>query len=84
MGAMIGGLTYGAKKEESERHFKEALALIPESAIARMEYANAQVMLHGKSRLKAAEALYAEAAECEPMDAMERLDVEAAREELED
>ena len=31
-----------------------------------------------------AEAFYAEAAECEPMDAMERLDVEAAREELED
>ncbi|MGH1390859.1 MAG: hypothetical protein ACRAUZ_11985 [Aeromonas jandaei] len=84
LGAMIGGLTYGAKKEESERHFKEALALSPDSAIARMEYANAQVMLHGKSRLKAAEALYAEAAECEPMDAMERLDVEAAREELED
>ncbi|MGL5322901.1 MAG: hypothetical protein ACRDAK_19020, partial [Aeromonas veronii] len=64
LGAMIGGLTYGAKKEESERHFKEALALIPESAIARMEFANAQVMLHGKSRLKVAEALYAEAAEC--------------------
>lgn len=49
-----------------------------------MEYANAQVMLYGKSRLKAAEALYAEAASCEPADAMERLDVEAAREELEE
>lgn len=84
LGAMIGGLTYGAKKEESERHFKAALALIPDSAIARMEYANAQVMLHGKSRLKAAEALYAEAAQCVPVDAMERLDVEAAREELEE
>lgn len=84
LGAMIGGLTYGAKKEESERHFQAALVLIPDSAIARMEYANAQVMLYGKSRLKAAEALYAEAASCEPADAMERLDVEAAREELEE
>ena len=58
--------------------------MIPDSAIARMEYANAQVMLHGKSRLKAAEALYAEAAECQPVDAMERLDVAAACDELED
>ena len=82
LGAMIGGLTYGAKKDEVERHFKAALGVMPDSAIARMEYANAIAMLHGKSRLKEAEALYAEAAECEPLDAMERLDVEAAREEV--
>ena len=84
LGAMIGGITYGAKKDEAERHFKAALAIVPHSTIARMEYANAMVMMHGKSKMAAAEALYAEAAECEPMDAMERLDVEAAREELED
>lgn len=84
LGAMIGGLTYGAKKDEVEHHFKVALALIPDSAIARMEYANAIAMLHGKSRLKEAEALYAEAARCTPVDAMERLDVETAREEIEE
>lgn len=84
LGAMIGGITYGAKKDESERHFKAALAIIPHSAIARMEYANAMVMMHGKSKMAAAEALYGEAAACEPLDAMERLDVEAAREELAD
>ncbi|MGY3892788.1 hypothetical protein [Aeromonas enterica] len=84
LGAMIGGITYGAKKEEADRHFKAALAIIPHSAIARVEYANAMVMMHGKSKMAAAEALYGEAAECEPVDAMERLDVEAAREELED
>lgn len=49
-----------------------------------MEYANAMVMMHGKSKMAAAEALYGEAAACEPLDAMERLDVEAAREELAD
>jgi hypothetical protein len=41
-------------------------------------------MLEGERKMKEAEALYAEAAACEPMDAMERLDVEAARAELED
>jgi hypothetical protein len=42
------------------------------------------VMMHGKSKMAAAEALYGEAAACEPLDAMERLDLEAAREELAD
>jgi len=64
--------------------FKEALALNPDSAIARVEYANGLVMLEGDKRMKEAEKLYAEAAECTPMDAMERLDVEMAKEELED
>jgi hypothetical protein len=41
-------------------------------------------MLEGKKALARAEKLYAEAAECEPLDAMERLDVELAKAELED
>jgi hypothetical protein len=41
-------------------------------------------MLDGKKALKEAEKLYGEAAECEAADAMERLDVELARAELED
>jgi len=82
VGALIANVTYGAKREEAYRLFKRALELNPESAIARIEYANALAMLDGKKRLKEAETLYAQAAECEPLDAMERLDVEAAREEL--
>src|SRR5512138_3645047 len=84
VGAMLGGLTYGAKKETSLKLYKDALKLNPASAIARIEYANGLVMLEGKKALKEAEKLYAEAAECEAADAMERLDVELAREELED
>lgn len=84
VGAMIGGLTYGAKKDEGIKHFKKALSLNPNSAIARVEYANALVMLEGKKKMAEALALYEEAAACEPMDAMERLDVEMAKEELED
>lgn len=81
---MIGGLTYGAKKEDGIRFFKQALKLNPGSAIARIEYANGLVMLEGKKKMDEAIALYEEAAACEPLDAMERLDVEMAKEELKD
>lgn len=84
VGAMIGGLTYGAKKEEGMKHFQAALKLNPDSAIARVEYANGLVMMYGQARMKEAEKLYKEAARCKPMDAMERLDVELAKSELED
>ncbi len=84
VGAMIGGLTYGVKKDEAYKHFKTALALNPDSAIARIEYANALAMLDGKKKMEEAVALYEAAAACEPHDAMERLDVEAAKQELEE
>lgn len=84
VGSMIGGVTYGAKRDAALMHFRKALELNPGSAIARVEYANGLVMLEGKKGLKQAEALYAEAAECEAADAMERLDIELARSELAD
>ncbi len=84
VGAMVGGLTYGAKKEAAVEHYEKALKLNPDSAIARIEYANGLVMLFGEAKMKQAEKLYHEAAACKPMDAMERLDVEAARAELEE
>ncbi len=84
VGAMLGGLTYGAKKDEGIKCFKKALELNPNSAIARVEYANGLVMLEGKKKMNDAVALYEEAAAFEPMDAMERLDVEMAKEELAD
>jgi tetratricopeptide (TPR) repeat protein len=84
VGALVGGLTYGASKDKSVDHYKKGLELNPDSAIARIEYANGIVMLFGKSRIKDAEKLYAEAAQCKPADAMERLDVELAKEEAED
>jgi len=84
VGSMIGGLTYGAKKDTSLKLYETALKLAPDSAIARIEYANGLVLLEGKKALARAEKLYAEAAACEPLDAMERLDVELAKTELED
>jgi len=84
VGSMIGGLTYGAKKEAGLKLYEAGLKLAPDSAIARIEFANGLVMLEGKKALARAEKLYAEAAACEPLDAMERLDVELAKTELED
>ena len=84
VGSMIGGLTYGAKKDTALKLYETALKLVPDSAIARIEYANGLVLLEGKKSLAKAEKLYAEAAACEPLDAMERLDVELAKTELED
>ena len=84
VGAMIGGLTYGVKKEEGYKAFKKALELNPDTAIGRIEYANALVTLDGKKKMDEAVALYEAAAAIDPQDAMERLDVEAAKAELED
>jgi tetratricopeptide (TPR) repeat protein len=84
VGAMIGGLTYGARKDEGYKAFTRALELHPESAIARIEFANAMVTLDGKKKLDEAIALYEAAAAIAAHDAMERLDVEAAKAELED
>lgn len=82
VGALIGGMTYGAKKDEGLRLYQQALKLNPHSAIAMIEYANGMVMLEGDRRMKEAESLYEQAAACNPLDAMERLDVELARTEL--
>ena len=84
VGETIGRLTYGASRKSSLEHFQAALELNPDSAIGRIEYANGLVMLFGKDKLDEAIALYEEAAASAPADAMERLDVELAKAELED
>jgi tetratricopeptide (TPR) repeat protein len=81
-GALVGGLTYGAKKDAGEEHFRKALKLAPDSPIACIEMANGLVMLHGRSKVEEAGRLYARAAAMKPRDAMEAIDVEAARSEM--
>jgi tetratricopeptide (TPR) repeat protein len=83
LGTLLGS-TQGANKEAGLKMLREALELNPGSAITRVECANGFVMLEGERRLAEADRLYAEAASCEPMDAMERLDVEMAKAELSD
>jgi tetratricopeptide (TPR) repeat protein len=83
VGALVAGMTYGAKKDSSLEHFQQALKLHPDSAIARIEYANGLILMFDKGRLDDAQKLYEQAAAMKPADAMERLDVEHAKSELE-
>ncbi|GAB3385152.1 hypothetical protein [Lysobacter fragariae] len=83
IGAMIGGLTYGAKPAEAEKHIKEALKLTPNSPIAHVESGNVLMLLYGEKKEDAAAAAYEKAAKIKPVDAMEALDAAYAKEQLE-
>jgi len=82
VGGAVAGMTYGAKKDSALEYFERAIQLFPESAVARIEYANCLILLFGNRRLDEAQTLYEAAAAMKPMDAMERLDVELAKSEL--
>jgi hypothetical protein len=82
VGSLLGR-TQGASKDAGLAMFKTALKLNPTSAIAMVEYANGLVMLEGEKKMAEATKLYEDAAACRPVDAMERLDVEMAKAELE-
>ncbi len=84
VGPLIGGMTYGARKDVGLQLFQQALRIHPGSAIGMIEYANALVMLEGDPRMQEATQLYEKAAATEPLDARERLDVEMARIELQE
>ncbi|HEY9239997.1 MAG TPA: hypothetical protein VIP10_14230 [Burkholderiaceae bacterium] len=83
VGSLLGR-TQGASKDAGLSMYKTALKLNPTSAIAMVEYANGLVMLEGDKKMKEATKLYEDAAAVTPADAMERLDVEMAKAELED
>jgi len=83
VGGIVAGLTYGAKKDSALKSFEQAIKLFPESAIVHIEYANGLILLFGKNRIDDATRLYETAAAAHPADAMERLDVELAKSELE-
>jgi tetratricopeptide (TPR) repeat protein len=83
VGSLLGR-TQGADKATGLKMYQQALKLSPTSAIGMVEYANGLVMLEGDKKMKDAEKLYADAAASEPADATEMLDVEMAKEELED
>jgi tetratricopeptide (TPR) repeat protein len=83
VGSLLGK-TQGADRSTGLKMFQQALKLNPASAIAMIEYANGLVMLEGDKKMKEAEKLYADAAACDPADAMEMLDVQMAKDELEE
>ena len=83
VGAMIGGLTYGAKAAEAEKHIAMALKLTPDSPIALVEHGNVLMLLHGAKKEDAAAGEYEKAAKLKPLDAMEALDAAYAASQLE-
>lgn len=82
VGMLIGYMTYGAKKEISLRMLEAARTLTPKSPVALTEHARALLILEGDSALDEANTLWEKAAAIQPRDAVEYLEVEAARAEL--
>ena len=83
IGALIGGMTYGAKAAEANKHIQVALKLTPDSPIVHVEQANILLLLHGDREEDTAAAAYEKASKLKPRDAMEKLDSEFAREQIE-
>ena len=83
IGALIGGMTYGAKTAEAEKHIATALKLTPDSPIAHVEHGNLLLLLHGAKKEDAAAKAYEKAGKLKPHDAMETLDAEYARAQIE-
>ena len=83
IGAMIGGMTYGAKASEAEKHIREALKLTPASPITHIEHGNVLLLLDPRRNEDAAAAAYEKAARCKPLDAMEALDAAYAADQIE-
>jgi hypothetical protein len=84
VGELIGAMAYGAHKSTGLGLFTQALKFNVVSAIGMVEYAHAMLMLNGDAVMTEATRMYQLAARAEPMDAMERLDVELAKLALQD
>jgi tetratricopeptide (TPR) repeat protein len=83
IGAMIGGMTYGAKASEAEKLMASALKLTPDSPIAHLEHGNMLMLLYGDKKEDAAATAIEKASKLKPKDAMEKLDAEHAKALLE-
>lgn len=77
-------MAQGASVNACMASFTTALALNPASPAVRMEHAQAMLVIHGECEIDTVERLYEEAAQCEALDATERLQVESALSALAD
>ncbi len=78
LGALAASLTYGASGEAALEHFRRATRLAPGSAIVHIEHAHGLLRLDAERYREEARSLLERAAECEPLDAMQDLDVACA------
>lgn len=84
IGALVGKLTYGADKNAAIEHYEKAIKLNPLSPVAHIEYANGLLMIFKDKEIAKATKLYEKAAGMKGRDAMELLDIDIAKAELED
>jgi tetratricopeptide (TPR) repeat protein len=82
LGSLVAGMTYGASQSAALKHFKRAIELAPRAPIAHIEYAQGLLLLDARAHRAKATELYRHATACEPLDAMDRLDIERARRAL--
>ncbi len=78
LGALAASLTYGASGQAAREHFRHATRLAPDSAIVHIEHAHGLLRLDADRYREEARSLYERAARCEPLDAMQDLDVACA------
>jgi tetratricopeptide (TPR) repeat protein len=79
LGSLLAGLGYQASGDAALKHFQRAIKLVPESPVAHIEYANGLLLLNAAANRDEAGRLYERAAACQPLDAMEQLDVARAQ-----
>lgn len=84
IGAMIGGLTYGAKKPIAMKHFENSMQLAPDAPITTIEFANGLALLEGDKANDKISELYQQATECEALDALQNCDVSFAQDQFEE
>jgi len=82
VGGMLAGLTYGAKPAIAEEHLKHAIKLAPDVPIVHIEHGNALLLLYGDKKEGDAVACYEKAVKLKPREAMDALDIAAAKAEL--
>lgn len=83
VGGMIASLTYGAKASTAEELIAKAQKLAPDSPIVHLEHGNVLLLLKGKHSEDAAVDAYVKATKMKPIDAMQALDIAAAKDVLE-
>ncbi|MGY3894573.1 hypothetical protein [Aeromonas enterica] len=80
-GALMGRMLYGATQDGAHEHYDEAVRLAPDSVVTHIEYARGLETMYGNSEPGIIEKLET-ALQLVAVDAMQRLDQEAARQLL--
>lgn len=82
VGKMVGRMTYGASADKAVAECQRALELTPDAPIAHIEYGNALYLLYGDKALDESNACYQRAATLKPIEAMQKLDADYAKDYL--